>query len=200
MKICCWIYILAWIYCGCIVFNKAMVLDGSLQYVQCVPYGAILQIFLLFNMIWYCLVQSPAVSKRQDVRWCSFRWSIPLSIDHVWYSFIERVISTPSCSYCIRNWYCQNNRRILPNFVLFVWFDTVEFYCLPCPNDKMYDDVVFAGRFRYPLTMFGIRVLMGISRLLHDHIAYEIDTFKIIAEFCWISYCLYDLIRLYSIT
>ena len=78
------------------------------------------------------------------------------------------------------------------------WFDTVEFNCLPCPNNEMYDDAVIADRFRYQLTMFGFRVLIGLSRLLHAHIAYEIYTAKIVAAFCWISYCLHDLIRLNS--
>ena len=95
--------------------------------------------------------------------------------------------------------YCQNHRRILPNFLLFVWFETVEFNRQPCSNDKMYDDVVFPDRFCYQLTMFEIRVLVVLSRLLHAFIAYVIDTANIIAEFCRISYCLYDLIWLYSI-
>ena len=60
----------------------------------------------------------------------------------------------------------------------------------------MYDDAVFAARFRYHLTMFGIRVLIWMSRLLHGHIVYEIDTAKNIAAFFRISYCLLDLIRL----
>ena len=47
----------------------------------------------------------------------------------------------------------------------------------------MYDAVVFADRFRYQLTVLGIPVLIGLSRLLHDHIAYEIDTAKIVAKF-----------------
>ena len=47
----------------------------------------------------------------------------------------------------------------------------------------MYDDVVSAGRYRYPLTIFGNDVLIGLSQLLHAHIAYEIDTAKIIAAF-----------------
>ena len=33
---------------------------------------AILSNFLLFSMTWYCLILLSAVSKRQDVRWCSF--------------------------------------------------------------------------------------------------------------------------------
>ena len=76
------------------------------------------------------------------------------------------------------------------------FFDTVEFNRLPCPKNEMYDDTGFAIRFRNQLTMFGIRVLIWISRLLHAHIAYEIDTAKIIAAFLRISYCLLDLIRL----
>ena len=62
----------------------------------------------------------------------------------------------------------------------------------------MYDDVVFADRFRYPLTMFGNPVWTGLSRLLHAHITYEADIAKIIALFCRISYCLYDYILLNS--
>ena len=63
----------------------------------------------------------------------------------------------------------------------------------------MYDDAVFADRFRYQLAMFRIRVLIGLSQLLHDHIAYEADGAKIVAAFCRISYSLHDLKRLNSI-
>ena len=79
------------------------------------------------------------------------------------------------------------------------WFDTVEFNRLPCPKNEMYDDAVFANRFRYQLAIFGMRVLIWLSRLLHAHIAYKIDSDKIIAAFFRISYCLLDLIRLNSI-
>ena len=96
-KICCWIHFLAWINHSCNIIHKLFVLVGSLHYVQCVPYAAILQIFLLFSRIWYCWNQLPAVSKQRDVRWRGFRWSIPLSIDNVWNSSIDRAISTPSC-------------------------------------------------------------------------------------------------------
>ena len=68
--------------------------------------------------------------------------------------------------------------HILPTFLLFAWFDTVEFNHLPCSNDKMYDDGVFADRFQYKLTMFGYRLLIGLSRLLHAYISYEADTAK----------------------
>ena len=77
---------------------------------------------------------------------------------------------------CCRFFYC------LP------WFDIVEFNSLQCPNDKFYDDVVFADRFRYQLIMFGIRVLIKLSRLLNAHIAYETVTAKTIAAFSRISY------------
>ena len=129
--------------------------------------------FSIVCMIWYGCVQSPPVSKRQYVRWCSFRWSILLSFDYVYNWFIGMAISTPSCSYCIWNIYCQNH-RILPNFLLFVWFDTVQFNRMPCSNNKMYDDVVFADRFRYQLTMFEGGILTELSRLLDTFIAYEI--------------------------
>ena len=76
------------------------------------------------------------------------------------------------------------------------WFDTVEFNRLPCSKNDMNDDADFAIRFRHQLTMFGIRVLIWLSRFFHAHIAYVIDTDKIIAAFFRISYCLLDLIRL----
>ena len=82
---------------------------------------------------------------------------------------------------------------------LVVSFHTVEFNRLPCLNDKIHDDADFAVRFRYQLTMSGNRLLILLSRLLHANIAYEVDTAKIIAAFCLISYCLYYLIRLISI-
>ena len=124
-KICCLIHIQSWINHSCIVIHKLLVLDGSLHYVQCVPYAEILQIFQLFSMICYYRIQR-----------------------------------------------------------------------MPWPNNKMYDYAISADRFRYQLTMFGIRLLIGLSRLLHIHIAYEIDTAKIIAAFFRISYCVHDLTRL----
>ena len=38
----------------------------------------------------------------------------------------------------------------------------------------MYDDVVFDDRFRYQLTMLEMCILIGLSRFLDTHIAYEI--------------------------
>ena len=124
--ICCWIHIRDWIYRSCVVIHKSLVLDGSLHYLQCVTCAAILQIFILFSMIWYCRIQSPAVSKQRDVRWYGFRYSIPISIGYLWNACIDMAISTPSCSYCMWNRYWQNRRSILPNFLLFAWFDTLE--------------------------------------------------------------------------
>ena len=182
--------------------------------------------------------------KIQDVRWCGFRWSIPLWIGYVWKWSIDSAILTSSCLYCIWNrccqnhrsilphfqllacfdtvefnrlpcsinkmyddavsqvdsainwlclefeyWYgyldffmlilhidrfCQNLRSILPNFLLFEWFDTVEFNRHPCSNNKMYFDVVFDDLFRCQLTMFEVCILIGLSRLLDTHISYEI--------------------------
>ena len=159
-------------YRSCIAIHNSLVLDGSLHYVQCVPYEAILQIVLLHRMIWYSRIQSPALSKQQDARWCGFRWSIPLSIDYVWNSSIDMAISTPSCAYCIWKRYWKNHRSILPNFLLFAGFDTLELNRLPWSNNKIYDDAVFADLFRHYLTMFGVCILIRLSRLLNTHIAY----------------------------
>ena len=154
----------------------------------------------VYCLAWFDTVDfKPVLSKRQDVRWCNFRWSIPLSIDYIWKSGIDKVISTPSCSYCIWNRYCQNHRRILPNFLLFCMITYGWIQSPAVQMNKMYADVVFADRFRYPLTIFGYRVLIGLSRLLHAHIAYETDTAIFIAAFWWLSHCLHYLIRLNSI-
>ena len=83
-RIFCWIHIPAWIYRSCIVIHKKLVLDGSLHYVQCVPYAEILQIFLLFSMIWNCRIQSPACPNNEmnghavllfdsDINWQSLK-------------------------------------------------------------------------------------------------------------------------------
>ena len=163
-----------WIYRSCIVIHMSLVLDGSLHYVRCVPYPKILLIFLLLSMIWNCRIQSTAVSKQGYVRWCGFRYSIPTSIAYLWNVYIDMAISTSSCSYCIWNRYWQNHRSILSNFLLFACFDTLEFNRLPWSNIKIYDDAVFAVRFRYHLTMFEMCILIRLSRLLNTHIAYEI--------------------------
>ena len=48
----------------------------------------------------------------------------------------------------------------------------------------MYDDDVFAGRFRYQLIMIEMRIFIELSRIPHGHIACEIlipniTTFKL---------------------
>ena len=93
----------------------------------------------------------------------------------------------------------KNHRSILPNCLLFAWFDTLEFNRLPCSNNKIYDNAHFADRFRYQLAMFGSRLVIWLSWLHHAHIAYITDGAKIIAAFCRISYCLHEFIRLNSI-
>ena len=150
-----------------------------LPQLYCIPYAAILQIYYLLSMIWYCRIQSLAVSKQRDARKCCFRWSIPLTIDYVWNSSFDKAISTHSCSYCISNRYSQNHRSIFPNFLLLAWFDTPEFNRLPCSYNKRYNDVVFDDRFQYQLTMFEVCILTGLSRFLDTHIAYEIAIYKI---------------------
>ena len=59
-----------------------------------------------------------------------------------------------------------------------------------CPNDKIYDDEVFADRFRYQMNMVHMRVLIRLSGLVHAHIAYEIAVSKITADICPISHYL----------
>ena len=52
----------------------------------------------------------------------------------------------------------------------------------------MYDDEVFAGRYRFQLIMLEMCVLIGLSRLFNAHIVYEIAIAKITAEFYRISH------------
>ena len=107
-------------------------------------------------------------------------------------------ISILSCSYCICNRYWQNNPSILPNFLLFAWFDTLEFNRLPCSNNKIYDDADFANRFHYQLAMFSIRELIWLSWLLHAHVAYITDgakTSQHSAEFPIVCLIWYDWIQ-----
>ena len=90
-------------------------------------------------------------------------------------------------------------RKFCRFFYCLAWTEIVEFNRLPCPSNEICADSVFAIRFRYQLAIFGVRVLIWLSRLLHARIEYEIYTDKIIAAFFRISYCLLDLIRLNSI-
>ena len=76
------------------------------------------------------------------------------------------------------------------------WFDTIEFNRMPCPNNKMHDDAVFADWFHYQLTKFRFQILIVLSQFFHAHIAYNIDCAKIIAAFFRISQCLHGLIWL----
>ena len=66
-----------------------------------------------------------------------------------WYGYLD----SSMLIYCMRNRYWQNHRSIFPNFLLFAWFDTLEFNRLPWSNNKIYDDAVFADRFHYHLTI-----------------------------------------------
>ena len=53
-------------------------------------------------------------------------------------------------------------------------FDTVEFHRLLCQNDMICHHEVCAYRFLFQLTMFEMLIVIGLSRLLHVNIAYEI--------------------------
>ena len=130
--------------------------------------------FLLFAWFDTLEFNGLSCSKNKIYRWCGFRWSIPQSIGYVWNSSIDMDILTPSYLYCIYNRWCHNHRSILPNFLLFAWFDTIEFNRRLCSNKKMYDDTVFNDRFWYQLTMFEVCIFTRLSRLLDTHITYEI--------------------------
>ena len=52
----------------------------------------------------------------------------------------------------------------------------------------MYDDYIFADRFCYQLTMYEIRLFVGLSGLFHAHIAYELAVAKMTAEIYRISH------------
>ena len=90
-------------------------------------------------------------------------------------------------------------RQFCRFFYCLAWLDTAEYNRLPFSTNEMNDDAVFANRFHYQLTMFGIGILILLSWLLHAHIACITGGSKIIAAFRRISYCLHDLIRLNSI-
>ena len=75
----------------------------------------------------------------------------------------------------------------------------VKFNRMPRPSDKVYNDEVFADRFRYQLIMFEIRLLVRLSRLLHADIACEVAVAKSPPKYVEFSIVLHDLKRLYSI-
>ena len=51
----------------------------------------------------------------------------------------------------------------------------------------MYDDAVFADRFRYQLTMFEVFILIWLSRLLDTYVAYDIAILKQITTDNWLD-------------
>ena len=67
---------------------------------------------------------------------------------------------------------------------ILAWIDRS---CIVIHKSLVLDYAVFADRFRFQLNMFGIGVLIGLSRIIYAHIAYEIDGGKIITAFCRIS-------------
>ena len=63
----------------------------------------------------------------------------------------------------------------------------------------MHDDAAFDDLISLSIGYVWNSVLLGLARLLRSHIAYKIDTAKMIAAFYPISYFLHHLIRLNSI-
>ena len=53
----------------------------------------------------------------------------------------------------------------------------------------MYDDEVFADRFRFQMIIFEMCIPIGLSRPFHAHIVYEIAIAQVTAEICRISHC-----------
>ena len=69
----------------------------------------------------------------------------------------------------------RDSREILDLYsYLYIYIYTYIYIYLPFSNNKMYNDVVFDDRLRFQLTMFEVCILIGLSRLLDTHIAYEI--------------------------
>ena len=71
----------------------------------------------------------------------------------------------------------RDNREILDLYsyiYIYIYIYIYEYIYMPCSNNKMCNDVVYADRFRYQLAMFEVRILIGPSRLLDTHIAYKI--------------------------
>ena len=118
---------------------------------------------LQFCRFFYCLEWSDTltsiVCRVQTIRctmmkfsWWSFRWSIPIAIDYHWSAYIDKVMATLFCSYCIWNRYCQNNRGILSNFPLFsmIWYGWIQ---SPAAVPKRQDVGWWCFRWSIPLSI-----------------------------------------------
>ena len=73
-------------------------------------------------------------------------------------------------------------------FYCLAWFRTVEFNFRPSPKNEMYDDAIFCWSISPSIDYVWSSITDRLSSLLHAHIAYEINTAKIVAAFCRISY------------
>ena len=120
--------------------------------------------------------------KWQDVQWYRFCLSIPFSIDYVGDMCTKRLSRLFHAHIAYEIPIAKITAEFSRISYCIAWFDTVEFIRLLCPNYNMYDDDVFADRFRYQLPMLEIRVWARLSRLLHAHIEYEIVFGKITAR------------------
>ena len=134
----------------------------------------------------YCLLRFVMLnsidSRVQSIRYTMIKLSL---IDSVFNWLRLKCVSTHRDNYHAHIVYKIATAKITADFRrishCLAWFHTVEFNCLPHPNDKIYDDKLSADRFRYQLTMCEIRELVKLSPRLHAHIAYEIVVAKITA-------------------
>ena len=120
--------------------------------------------FPIVCLIWYARIQSSVMFKQQDMRWCGFRWSIPLSIGSVWNSGIDMAILTPSCkiayithgakiiaafcrtSHCLHDFIRLNSNvgDVQTTRCTMIWFSMIDSHinwlCLKCAYSRGYLD------------------------------------------------------------
>ena len=129
-------------------------------------------------MMWYCCIHSMPCSndKRYDDAVFADRFFLQLTM------FKNRLLMGLSWLIHAHNSYETDTDKIIASFCrisyCFAWFFTVELNYLSRPNDKIYDDVGFADRFRCQLTMYEAYLLIELSRILDTHISSEIVYIK----------------------
>ena len=150
-----------------------MVLDGSLNYVQCVPYAVILQIFLLFA--WFdtgkfnCL-PCPNNEMYDDAVFADrFRYQLTMFGIRVLIGYLDTFMLILHMKKIAPKSSQHSAKFPIVYMIWYVWIQSSAMF-----NNKTYDDLVLDDRFRYKLTMFEVCILIGLSRFLNTHIAYEI--------------------------
>ena len=122
------------------------------------------------------------MSKRQDVRCYSDRFCYQLTMFEI--LLLARLSRLLHAHIVYEIAFAKITARICCISHCFARFDTVQCDRLLSPNNNMYDDDFIADRFRYQLTIFEMRILIWLPRLLDDHIAYEIVISKITTVDC----------------